>query len=85
MRLPNPSEEFTLYINASRKGLEAVLMLDRKVVVYISRKLKDYECNYPTHGLELEVSICVKEWRLILYGAQYEIFTGHESLTHLFS
>ncbi|KAA0036125.1 hypothetical protein E6C27_scaffold338G00290 [Cucumis melo var. makuwa] len=42
-----------IYSDASRQGLGCVLMQDGKVIAYASRQLKQNECNYPTHDLEL--------------------------------
>lgn len=45
--------EFTVYCDASKIGLGAVLMQDGKVIPFASRKLKFHEKNYLTHDLEL--------------------------------
>ena len=44
---------FVVYSDMSKNGFCYVLMQREKVVVYASRKLKEYEKNYPTHDLEL--------------------------------
>ena len=47
-----------------RKVLGRVLMQNGKVIAYVSRQLKDYECNYPIHDLELEAMVFALEiWR----------------------
>ncbi|GKD27684.1 putative reverse transcriptase domain-containing protein, partial [Tanacetum coccineum] len=51
--LPEGSEDFMVYCDASRKGLGAVLMQKEKVIAYASRQLKIHEKNYTTHDLEL--------------------------------
>ena len=51
--IPDPTQTFTLYTDASKKGLGCVLMQDDKVIAYASRQLKPHEGNYPTHDLEL--------------------------------
>ncbi|GKB55721.1 putative reverse transcriptase domain-containing protein, partial [Tanacetum coccineum] len=53
--LPEGSEDFVVYCDASHKGLGVVLMQrDReKVIAYASRQLKVHEKNYTTHDLEL--------------------------------
>lgn len=62
--LSDPSKEYALYTDASKEGLGAVLMQDRKVVAYISRKLKDHKQNYPTYYLDLAAIVfAVKKWR----------------------
>ncbi|GJX25233.1 putative reverse transcriptase domain-containing protein [Tanacetum coccineum] len=54
LALPEGSENFMVYCDASHKGLGAVLMQREKVIAYASRQLKVYEKNYTTHDLELE-------------------------------
>nr|GEX79130.1 putative reverse transcriptase domain-containing protein [Tanacetum cinerariifolium] len=54
LALPEGSENFVVYRNASHKGLGAVLMQKDKVIAYASRQLKVREKNYTTHDLELE-------------------------------
>ncbi|GJS72149.1 putative reverse transcriptase domain-containing protein [Tanacetum coccineum] len=53
LALPEGSEDFIVYCDASIKGLGAVLMQREKVIAYASRQLKIHEKNYMTHDLEL--------------------------------
>ncbi|GJS93318.1 putative reverse transcriptase domain-containing protein [Tanacetum coccineum] len=53
LALPELSEDFVVYYDASHKGLGAVLMQREKVIAYASRQLKIHEKNYTTHDLEL--------------------------------
>nr|GEY68606.1 putative reverse transcriptase domain-containing protein [Tanacetum cinerariifolium] len=53
LALPEGSEDFIVYCDASIKGLGAVLMQREKVIAYASRQLKIHEENYTTHDLEL--------------------------------
>ncbi|GJY39662.1 putative reverse transcriptase domain-containing protein [Tanacetum coccineum] len=53
LALPEGSEDFMVYCDASHKGLGDVLMQREKVIAYASRQLKVYEKNYTTHDLEL--------------------------------
>ncbi|GJR01021.1 putative reverse transcriptase domain-containing protein [Tanacetum coccineum] len=53
LALPEGSENFMVYCDASRKGLGAVLMQKEKVIAYTSRQLKIHEKNFTTHDLEL--------------------------------
>ncbi|GJX97111.1 putative reverse transcriptase domain-containing protein [Tanacetum coccineum] len=53
LALPEGSEDFVVYCNASHKGLGAILMQREKVIAYASRQLKVHEKNYTTHDLEL--------------------------------
>ena len=79
-------EGFAIYRDASEKGLGCVLMQNEKVIAYASRQLKDYECNYPSHDLELAAMVFVlKIQRDYLYGVHCEIFFDYESLKYLFT
>ncbi|GJU99196.1 putative reverse transcriptase domain-containing protein [Tanacetum coccineum] len=53
LALPEGSEDFIAYCDASKKVLGAVLMQREKVIAYASRQLKIHEKNYTTHDLEL--------------------------------
>ncbi|GJW33922.1 putative reverse transcriptase domain-containing protein [Tanacetum coccineum] len=53
LALPEGSEDFVVYCDASHKGLGDVLMQREKVIAYASRQLKVHEKNYTTHDLEL--------------------------------
>ncbi|GKD71613.1 putative reverse transcriptase domain-containing protein [Tanacetum coccineum] len=53
LALPEGSDDFVVYCDASIKGLGAVLMQRMKVIAYASRQLKIHEKNYTTHDLEL--------------------------------
>ncbi|GKE43433.1 reverse transcriptase domain-containing protein [Tanacetum coccineum] len=53
LALPEESENFMVYCDASHKGLGAVLMQKERVIAYASRQLKIHEKNCTTHDLEL--------------------------------
>ena len=77
-------KEFTVYTDASHRGLGCVLMQEGKVIAYASRQLKPHELNYPTHDLELAAIVfALKIWRHYLYGEQCFIYTDHKSLKYL--
>ncbi|KAJ8758508.1 hypothetical protein K2173_000229 [Erythroxylum novogranatense] len=64
LALPIGEGSYTVYSDASRKGLGCVLMQEDKVIAYASRQLKPYEVNYLTHDLELAAVIfALKIWR----------------------
>ncbi|GJW67296.1 putative reverse transcriptase domain-containing protein [Tanacetum coccineum] len=68
LALPEGSEDFVVYCDASHKGLGAVLMQREKVIAYASQQLKVYEKNYTTLDLELRsVVFALKIWRHYLY------------------
>nr|GEU64523.1 hypothetical protein [Tanacetum cinerariifolium] len=84
LALPEGSEDFIIYCDASIKGLGVVLMQREKVIAYASRQLKIHEKNYTTHDLELgAVMFALKIWRHYLYGTKYTMFTDHKSLQHI--
>ncbi|GJT99868.1 putative reverse transcriptase domain-containing protein [Tanacetum coccineum] len=84
LALPEGSEDFIAYCDASKKGLGAVLMQMKKVISYASRQLKIHEKNYTTHDLELgAVVFALKIWRHYLYGTKCTVFTDHKSLQHI--
>nr|GEW65366.1 putative reverse transcriptase domain-containing protein [Tanacetum cinerariifolium] len=84
LALPEGSEDFVVYCDASIKGLGAVLMQREKVIGYGSRQLKVHEKNYTTHDLELgAVVFALKIWRHYLYGTMCTVFTDHKSLQHI--
>ncbi|GKD72826.1 putative reverse transcriptase domain-containing protein, partial [Tanacetum coccineum] len=53
LALPEGSDDFVVYCDASIKGLGAVLMQRMKVIAYASKQLKIHEKNYTTHDLKL--------------------------------
>nr|GEY00244.1 hypothetical protein [Tanacetum cinerariifolium] len=84
LALPEGSENFVVYCDASHKGLGAVLMQKEKVIAYASRQLKFHEKSYTTHDLELgAVVFALKMWRHYMYGTKCVVFTDHKSLQHI--
>ncbi|GJV29732.1 putative reverse transcriptase domain-containing protein [Tanacetum coccineum] len=84
LALPEGSEDFVVYCDASIKGLGAILMQRMKVITYASRQLKIHEKNYTTHDLVLgAVVFALKIWRHYLYGTKCVVFTDHKSLQHI--
>ncbi|GJW63067.1 putative reverse transcriptase domain-containing protein [Tanacetum coccineum] len=84
LALPEGSEDFIAYYDASKKGLGDVLMQREKVISYASRQLKIHEKNYTTHDLELgAVVFTLKIWMHYLYGTKCTVFTDHKSLQHI--
>nr|GFA65730.1 putative reverse transcriptase domain-containing protein [Tanacetum cinerariifolium] len=84
LALPEGSEDFVVYCDASIKGLGAVLMQREKVIAYGLRQLKVHEKNYITHDLELGATMfALKIWRHYLYGTKCTVFTDHKNLQHI--
>ncbi|GJV33613.1 putative reverse transcriptase domain-containing protein [Tanacetum coccineum] len=84
LALPEGSEDFIAYCDASNKGLGVVLMQREKVIAYALRQLKIHEKNYTTHDLELGAAVfALKIWRHYMYGTKCTVFTDHKSLQHI--
>nr|GEY25590.1 putative reverse transcriptase domain-containing protein [Tanacetum cinerariifolium] len=84
LALPEGSENFEVYYDASHKGLGVALMQRQKVIAYASCQLKVHEKNYTTHNLELgAVVFALKIWRYYLYSTKCVVFTDHKSLQHI--
>ena len=86
LTLPQSGKTYNVYTDASRVGLECVLMQENKAIAYASRQLKKHEDNYPTHDLEMAaVVFALKIWRSYLYREKVQVFTDHKSLKYLFT
>ncbi|GJZ68744.1 putative reverse transcriptase domain-containing protein [Tanacetum coccineum] len=82
--IPEWSEDFVIYCDASIKGFGAVLMQWEKVIAYASCHLKKDEENYMTHDLELgAVVFALRLWSHYLYGTKCIVFTDHKSLQYI--
>ncbi|WMV45411.1 hypothetical protein MTR67_038796 [Solanum verrucosum] len=69
LTLPDYSDSYVIYCDASRVVLGCVLMLRGKVIAYDFRQLKVHEKNYLIHDLELgTVVFTLKIWRHYIYG-----------------
>ncbi|GJU38713.1 putative reverse transcriptase domain-containing protein [Tanacetum coccineum] len=84
LALPEGTEDFVVYCDASLKGYEAILMQREKVIAYASRQLKVHKENYTTHDLELgAIVFSLRLWRHYLYGTKCVVFTDHKSLQYI--
>ncbi|KAI3784208.1 hypothetical protein L1987_43303 [Smallanthus sonchifolius] len=85
LALPEGTDDFVVYCDASIQGLGCVLMQREKVIAYASRQLKVHERNYTTHDLELgAIVFALKIWRHYLHDTKCTIYTDHKSLQHIF-
>ncbi|GJU71197.1 putative reverse transcriptase domain-containing protein [Tanacetum coccineum] len=74
LALPEGSENFMVYYDASHKGLGAMLMQKERVISYASRQLKIHDKNYTIHDLELgAVVFTLKIWLELLSDYDCEI------------
>nr|GEV13330.1 putative reverse transcriptase domain-containing protein [Tanacetum cinerariifolium] len=86
LALPEGSEDFIVYCDASIKGLGVVLMQRKKVISYASRQLKIHEKNYATHDLELgekELKMRQRRWLELLsdYDCDIHYHPGKANVT----
>ncbi|GJS36731.1 putative reverse transcriptase domain-containing protein [Tanacetum coccineum] len=72
LALPEGTEDFMVYCDASLKGYGAVLMQREKVIAYASRQLKVHEENYTTHDLELGDVLNLRQRRWIELLSDYD-------------
>ncbi|KAL6490450.1 hypothetical protein MHYP_G00007950 [Metynnis hypsauchen] len=89
IRTKYPQKTYILHVDASLKGLGAVLYQEYpeglRPVAYASRKLKPSERNYPIHQLEF-LSL---KWAVVdklhdyLYGAKCTVHTDNNPLTYV--
>nr|GEV02492.1 putative reverse transcriptase domain-containing protein [Tanacetum cinerariifolium] len=84
LSLPEGSEDFVAYCDASLNGFGAVLKQREKVIAYASRQLKKNEENYTTHDLELRaVVFALRLWRHYLYDTKCTVYTDNKSLQYI--
>ncbi|KAL0549437.1 hypothetical protein IC582_013919 [Cucumis melo] len=85
LALPVTGKDYVIYCDASRLGLGCVLIQDGNVIAYALKQLKEHECNYPTHDLELAaVVLALKIWIHYLFKKKCHIFTDNKSLKYIF-
>nr|GFD04872.1 putative reverse transcriptase domain-containing protein [Tanacetum cinerariifolium] len=72
LSLPEGSEDFVVYCDASLRGFGEVLMQREKVIAYASRQLRKNEENYTTHDLELGAELNVRQRRWIELLSDYD-------------
>ncbi|KAK3554259.1 hypothetical protein QTP70_020113 [Hemibagrus guttatus] len=92
LRHPDPDLPFVVEVDASSKGLGAVLSQRHgepgklHPCAYYSRKLTAVECNYDVGNRELlAIKAALEEWRHWLGGARhpFQVLTDHRNLEYL--
>jgi hypothetical protein len=86
LTMPDMERPFSIYCDASRRGLGCVLMQDGHVVAYASRQLRKHEEKYPTRDLELAAIVhALKIWTHYIIGKRCEVYSNHKSLKYIFT
>ena len=88
LRLPQFDQLFMLKVDASDRGIGAVLMQEHAgeafPIAYASKKLLPREQNYSTIEKEcLAIVWAVKKFDYYLYGRQFEVHTDHKPLVYI--
>ena len=88
----DPLLRTAVHVDGSQSGVGAVLLQweegqqDPRPVCFLSRKLQGAQFQYDAHNVEaLAIQIALQEWRTLLYGVPFEIYSDHRSLHYLFS
>jgi hypothetical protein len=85
LKIADLEKDFLVCTNACKEGLIRVLMQERQVVFYESRKLNEHEQKYVTHDLELAAIVhALKMWRHYLLGRRFILMIDHCGLKYLF-
>ena len=84
LALPDFNKTFEIECDASRIGIGAVLMQDKRPIAFFSEKLGGAALSYPTYDKELYALVrALETWKHYLWSKEFVIHTDHESLKHL--
>ncbi|MCO5570742.1 hypothetical protein L7F22_024470 [Adiantum nelumboides] len=84
--LPDLQKSFEVYCDACDRSLGAVLMQEDRVIAYESRMFSKPEMTAQIYENELLAVIhALTQWRHYLLGADFTVFTDHQSLRYFLS
>ena len=82
---PSYNEPFSIYTEASKVGIGAVLVQNQRHVWFTSRSLQSGKLNYDIREKEcLAIVHALDKFRLYIYGKDISVFTDHGNLHWLF-
>ena len=74
LRVPNLENKFLIINDACGEEVGGVLVKEEKVIMYESRKLKNYEKIYSPHDLKLAAIVhALQMWRNYFIGKPFEL------------
>jgi hypothetical protein len=83
LSFPDFNKPFEIHTDASDFQLGAVIMQERRPVVFYSRKLSPAQQNYTTGKREmLSIVETLRAYRNILLGHEIVIYTDHQNLVN---
>lgn len=82
--MPDFAKEFVVECDVLRKGLDAILMQENKIIAYSRYGLKGKALLLSAYEKEmLAIIYAVKEWRQYLLGRKFVIKTDQRSIKFL--
>lgn len=84
LALPDFSKDFQIQIDASNRGMGAVLLQQGHPLAFVSKALGPRTGGLSTCEKEyLAILVAVEQWRPYLQHGEFTIFSDHRSLMHL--
>jgi transposase InsO family protein len=88
LAMPDPEREFIVQTDASGRATGAVLMQQfdegLRPIAFMSRRMKEAECNYPIYEQELlAIMNALRAWRHYLGGRRFSVITDHQALQYV--